>query len=252
MSAAEIQAMVAEYEAADDARKAEMQAELRTLPPALQTRILAVAQGQPDPAATKEEAPKKKSKADENDLAWLKYSDESRDGEGFIEWTEFEHPQLGTVEIGGFAPGFKLNPPAEELDRLIDEQSRFAAEMMSRLPRVTVDEPRVERVGPGVWRVMLEAVNDGYFPTMLAISKKTRRVNGTMMQIDMPEDAILAGAKTQITRGLDGSGGRATARWLIAAADGEAVDVIVRSPTIGERRVTVDLIEHEDNGGGAQ
>lgn len=248
LSAAEIQAMVAEWEAADDGRKAEMEANLRTMHPALQARIIAVAQGQPDPLAAKDSAPKKKGKADEQDVAWLKYSDEQRNGEGFIEWTEFDHPQLGAVEIGGFAPGFQMNPPAEELPRLIDEQTTFALELMSRLPRVTIEEPRVERVGPSVWRVTVEAVNDGYFPTMLAIAKKTRRVNGTMMQIDLPEDAILVGDKTQITRGIDGSGGRATAQWLIAARDGEAVDVIVRSPTIGERRLNVDLEMNRDGG----
>ena len=37
--------------------------------------------------------------------------------DAFVEWTAFEHPELGAVEIGGFRPYAAINPPASELPR---------------------------------------------------------------------------------------------------------------------------------------
>ncbi|MCZ6682603.1 MAG: M14 family zinc carboxypeptidase, partial [Planctomycetota bacterium] len=67
------------------------------------------------PAGLKNGKPKKGDKKDplKVDRKWLKYSDEQRGGSGFVSWSAFEHPQLGPVEIGGFVPGFRENPPIE-------------------------------------------------------------------------------------------------------------------------------------------
>lgn len=238
---AEIQAMVAEFQAADAARQQEMMAQARSMDPVTRRRVMAVAQGLPDPGAGDSGGSRRKSKADENDIAWLKYSDDERDGAGFIEWTTFEHPQLGTVEIGGFVPGFKVNPPEDEIDRLVQEQTAFAMELMNRLPRLSIGSPTVEAVGRGVWRVSIEATNAGSFPTMLAIAEKVRRVPGMTMLLDIDESRILAGDKMQQQRRIDGSGGKARAEWLITGSAGDAFDIVVRSPAIGERRVTVNL-----------
>ncbi len=243
VTTAEIQAMVAEFQAADEARQREMMQELRSMDPDVRRRAMAVGQGLPDPgpAGGAGGESKEKSKADENEVAWLKYSDDELDGAGFIEWTTFDHPQLGEVEIGGFVQGLMFNPPADELDRLIDEQARFSVELMNRLPHVEIGEVAVERVGRGVWRVSLEATNAGYFPTMLAIAEKVRRVPGVTMIAELDENRILAGDKMQQQRNLAGSGGVARAEWLVTGGDNETFEIVVRSPTIGEERVSVTL-----------
>jgi hypothetical protein len=239
MTTADIQALVSEFQSADDAQRGALMSKFRSMSPDVRRRVRAVMQGQPDPGG--KGGAKKGGKTDENDVKWLKYSDEDRDGAGFIEWKKFEHPQLGAVEIGGFVPGFKITPPADEMPRLIDEQSRFALDLMGRLPRVSIADPVVEEVDAGVWRVRLEVVNTGYFPTMLSIAKTVRLTNGVTMKLDLPDGAILAGDTQQITRGIDGSGGRASAQWVIAGEAGSAVDVIVRSPAMGERHISVKL-----------
>ncbi|MFX8449345.1 hypothetical protein ABTL80_20365, partial [Acinetobacter baumannii] len=37
----------------------------------------------------------------EDDLKLLKWSDEQCEGKAHVDWTPFQHPQLGAVEIGG-------------------------------------------------------------------------------------------------------------------------------------------------------
>ena len=38
----------------------------------------------------------------EDDLKLLRWNDEALDGKGYVDWYEFEHPQLGKVELGGW------------------------------------------------------------------------------------------------------------------------------------------------------
>ena len=48
--------------------------------------------------------PKDSAGADPKQKALLAFSDKDLQGAGFVAWTPFKHPQLGDVEIGGFAP----------------------------------------------------------------------------------------------------------------------------------------------------
>jgi hypothetical protein len=171
----------------------------------------------------------------------LKYSDEKRDGSGFLDWKPFHHPQLGDVEIGGFVPGFKVRPPDDELPRLIDEQSRFAVELLNRLPKLETLAPTVERLGPGLWRITVRTVNNGSLPTMAAIGVKARRADPTIVSIDLPLKALVAGEKLQRTWTIPGAGGFAESVWTVTAPDGSTVGVDVNSPLTGTRRISIPL-----------
>jgi murein tripeptide amidase MpaA len=49
---------------------------------------------------------------EEAQLKTLAWNDGELDGEGFVDWTPFEHPQLGRVEMGGLKTKFTAqNPP---------------------------------------------------------------------------------------------------------------------------------------------
>ena len=187
--------------------------------------------------------------ANPEDSKWLKYSDEKRaggGGAGFIEWKEFDHPQLGKVEIGGFVPGFRMNPPEEELARLADEQAKFVALVAGKLPRITLETPRVESVGPGgggVWRITARVVNSGYFPSLSAIGVKARRQLSTVLTPDVPVARIISGPKNARFGAIPGSGGAQEQEWIIAGDAGSTI-TFKFNPTIGpEQSVQVTLQE---------
>ncbi len=194
--------------------------------------------GSPSPAAP---APEKKDVSEE--AKWLKFSDDSRGGTGFIDWQPFDHPQLGAVEIGGFVPGFRHNPPDEELPRLADEQAKFAAALAGRFPVMGALEHRVERLGQGMWRVSARAVNNGTLPMMSAMGLKARRALPTLLQIDVPVERIVSGSKVERVWAIAGSGGAAEASWVIVAEDGSGVRVRLQ-PTFGpDQSVEIKLEE---------
>lgn len=260
-SDADLRAMIAEYQAADDAKKAEMMASYNDLPPAVQARIMAMGQGgaggggggDDDNAGPRASGPPRgarggasaggaggggSKKSDSDDAKWLALSKER--GEGFVAWTPFNHPQLGEVEIGGFAPGFRMNPPASEVDRLVGEQTAFAAALIDELPRLTFDAPTVEKVGEGVYRVTVVARNGGKLPTASAMAVKSRTLQPLAMRMEGDEKTILAGDRVQRAASIAG-GGHARFEWLVAGREGAAVTVTARSPLTGERKIAVPL-----------
>jgi len=246
MSTEDIQAMVAEFQSASDDERQALMAEFRSLPQAVQQRVMAVAQGGDDPGAAGEAeapagAPKKRNAGE--DAKWLAYSDEERDGTGFVEWTAIEHPQLGSVEVGGFVPGFRWNPPAAELDRLIDEQSRFATALLERLPMVGPETVAVERLGERVWRLRVSVENTGAMPTVSAIGEKVERVTPTNFRFEGDEEALLAGDRVQRVWSIAGDGGTAHAEWMLAGEAGDEIEISIRSSAAGDRSVTVTLEE---------
>jgi len=52
-------------------------------------------------------------KGDLREQSLIAFSDEVLGGAGFVDWKEYDHPELGIVEIGGFMPFTDINPPAE-------------------------------------------------------------------------------------------------------------------------------------------
>ncbi|MDP6693568.1 MAG: M14 family metallopeptidase, partial [Phycisphaerales bacterium] len=109
------------------------------------------------------------------DAAWLTYSDELREGSGFVEWTPFDHPQLGEVEIGGWVPYFKTLPPTSEIDEITAKQADFIIELANRLPKMLLGEPVVKQLGNNLWEVKVAVINDGWLPSGTAMAKKNKR-----------------------------------------------------------------------------
>ncbi len=258
-SDAELRAMIADFEAADDAGKAAMMAQYNTMSPAMQARIMAMAQGQEPPARADRAAGAPGGarnarggasggggkKSDSEDAKWLELANER--GEGFVEWASFDHPQLGAVEIGGFVPGFQINPPEGELDRLVDEQTRFVATLVDELPRVALDAPMVERVGDGVYRITVIARNTGKLPTASAIATKSRSKQPLVLRLEGDEKNILAGRRVQRTGSIPG-GGTERFEWLVAGRDGATMTITVRSPQTGETTINTTLRANKEGG----
>ncbi|MBD3177109.1 MAG: carboxypeptidase, partial [Armatimonadia bacterium] len=102
----------------------------------------------------------------EDELKLLKWSDEELDGAGFMEWTEFEHPQLGAVEIGGWDYRAVWGSPPPQFRKEIAEQNgEFAIAHAQASPLVQIDDLRSEKLAPGVHRVSCMVRNYGFLST---------------------------------------------------------------------------------------
>ncbi len=162
--------------------------------------------------------------------------------DAFVDWTPFSHPDLGAVEIGGFRPHAVVNPPAEDLPELGRAHGAFAVRLAGMLPRVRIVGTDVTNHGGGVFTVSVEIENTGYFPTALRHGVVSRSVQPTVVQIQVPPDAVLTGDdKTSRVQRLEGSGGREEVTWVISARAGTSVEIRVRSQKGGTATATVTL-----------
>jgi len=198
--------------------------------------------GEPEaaPAKPTEDALAEHVESNELNRQWLKYSDEQREHAGFVEWTAYDHPTLGKVEIGGFAPYFKTTPPTDVLDEIADKQVEFLAELSKLAAEPHFGDPEVKNLGGGVWQVEVSLVNDAYFPTHPAIALHIR-APGFAIRPQVDEERLIGGRLQQRADNVPGSGGTVSWKWLIRGSPGEAVHFRAYNRAHGEIKTTVIL-----------
>ena len=181
------------------------------------------------------------NKSNSKDVAWLVYSDEQRNGNGFIEWSTFDHPQLGTVEIGGWVPYFKTLPPTDEIDSITEKQVGFINDIANRLPKIQLSTPTVTKLGNNIWEIKVAVVNNGWFPTGTAMAKKNKRARPLVVRLDVPNDTIVSGQKVNRIWSLQGSGTRQWYKWILQGKTGENVNITLFSEKFGSKTIPVSL-----------
>ena len=162
--------------------------------------------------------------------------------DAFVEWSAYDHPSLGAVEIGGFRPYATSNPPAADLSELGRAHGQFVVRLAGMLARVRIVETEVTAHGGGIYTVAAEVENSGYFPTSLAQGGVSRSVQPTTVQIQIaPEDLITGDDKTSTIQRLDGSHGREHFEWVIRGREGTRVEITVRAQKGGSDSASVTL-----------
>ena len=167
---------------------------------------------------------------------------ESAGIEAFVDWSTFQHPDLGQVEIGGFMPYATSNPPAAQLPELGEKHGEFLVELAGMLPSVRIADTEVTAHGGGIFTVTVEVENTGFLPTSLQHGSRSRSVGPTFVQILVDDDDILSGAdKTTSVGVLAGSGTRETVTWVIRGGEGSQLEIKLHSQKSGRDTATVTL-----------
>ena len=160
--------------------------------------------------------------------------------DAFVEWSAFDHPQLGAVEIGGFRPYVTTNPPADQLPALGRQHGEFVVRLAGMLSNVRIVDTEVEAHGGGIFTVSVEVANEGFFPSSTQHGVRSRSVNPVSVQIQIATaDLITGDAKTSTISQLDGSGTRRRFSWVIRGQSGASVEIRVRTQKSGNDSATV-------------
>lgn len=97
-----------------------------------------------------------------------RFNDEELGGRYFVEWEPYDHPDLGTVEIGGWLTKFwGQNPPPEFLEDETSQQMHWILYLAEQSPVLDLSTPAVRAQGDGTWVVEATLTNEGYLPTSL-------------------------------------------------------------------------------------
>lgn len=162
-----------------------------------------------------------KNRDDSVDVAMLRVLDEIGPGVGFKPWTRVEHPQLGSVEIGGWDYPFSWqNPPGPLLEQVTSTNARFVLRAMGTAPGLVFRESTATHVEGDIYRIDVTVQNPGFLPTHVSEFGKSSGLNKPVkITLDLPQGVSLVGGKPEQDVGhLDGRVAQYESMGYMAAA----------------------------------
>jgi hypothetical protein len=163
----------------------------------------------------------------DTDKKWLEWIDQKNNGEGFVDWTPFQHQQLGEVEIGGFKPYLRVNPPEDKIPELVQSHSEFALFMASQFAEIVMDKPQVKKLASGFFELKVTLHNKGGFPYVTAMGQRTRTISPIMVKLTFEDDermTLFGGTQRVDTTNIQ-PGGEKELTWLILSPSGKNVNI---------------------------
>lgn len=117
----------------------------------------------------------------------MKFNDLLTLGRQFVDWKEVQHPDYGTVEVGGARHDTERVPEGWMLEEEVHRNSAFVLFHAHHLPLLAIAEPTVEALGDGLYRVLVPVTNARAIPSMTAIARSGR--------LHRPDVATVEGAR---------------------------------------------------------
>ncbi|CAN5600366.1 M14 family metallopeptidase [soil metagenome] len=201
-----------------------------------------------------------RERPDEWDAAMLKVLDDEVEGEGFKEWTPFEHPQLGAVEIGGWAENFTwANPPGPMLEAVASSNAKFVLRAMYCAPLLTIRDVTVTPLGADLYKLTALVQNEGFLPTYSTeIARKNGVTKPVKVEIAVGDDGVIVSGKTETEIGhLSGRvnqynslsfgdgvfplDSRGIAEWIVKKPAGGTVTITASAAKAGTATIEVQL-----------
>jgi len=196
----------------------------------------------------------------DDELQLLAWADENVT-DGYVDWYEYDHPQLGRVELGGWnSAGLFVNPPPHLLEAEVAPHTDLAIFQALCAPSLRHRETLVEPAGDGAWRVRVVVENSGWLPTNVTRMAIDRHVVQPLRaRIDLPDGAeLVTGRDTlelgqlagralktssigMLSFGYDDTSDRTVAEWVVRAPAGTICPVELRHDRAGVVRVEVEL-----------
>jgi hypothetical protein len=113
-------------------------------------------------------------------------------GDQFVEWTPFEHPQFGAVELGGMKKTFGRVPPRFMNEELCHRNMAFTLFQADQLPQMSIGATKVEKVADGVFKVWIDLTNDKAVPTILAKAAANNVVPPDLITVDAKQAEVVS------------------------------------------------------------
>ena len=192
--------------------------------------------------------------SDDEALAVLRWCDQHHP-EGHVDWSSFDHPQLGAVEIGGWDDLTTwTNPPGHLLRDEVAPHADFAIHQALCSPRLELVHVAVTHLAGETWRVEAGIANTGWLATdVSALARKHNLVKPGYAEIAGDSIAVVGGtvrqqfahlegrASTRFSYGHDGTPDRTLVSWVVTGSEGAEATITVNSDRAGRVSVRVPL-----------
>ena len=195
----------------------------------------------------------------EDDHKILKWVDKNAGEDGYVDWYEFDHPQLGKVEIGGWNRMYTWhNPPHNLMEEEAARNIPFALALGNMLPHLEISTLEVNRIEEGTYHINLVVDNSGFFPTYTNNQGQTRKtIRPLRVELEIPEDVEIINGKRKSELGhLEGrsnkigqifvlsspTDNRARIEWVLKATKDSKLIIHIKSERAGMIHKEVTLV----------
>ena len=178
----------------------------------------------------------------------------------YSDWTPYDHPYFGPVELGGFNyKRTQQNPPENMLREECEHDTKFNVRFAKAMPRLCIESFTAAEKEPGIHEVTLIVGNRGYLPTNLTDEAIKLKVNKPVKAV-IEGGQILSGKQETEIGDLSGYSRTITGpyaygnltttmsapakkklTWLIKAAPGETIHVICTQEKAGTVEAEITL-----------
>ena len=169
----------------------------------------------------------------EKEKALLAWSETEWDGNGFVEWEKFQHPDLGEVEIGGFVPYLETTPKPKYIDSLLAVQLPWLLQLTNKMPEISIAEEELTDLGSGVYKLELFIENNGTLSYPIAMGQRNSQPAPLIVVLD-GDFEILEGLKRTPLGSIGGNQVRKLT-WLVKAGKRAVISAKLESAVFGEK-----------------
>ena len=108
-------------------------------------------------------------------------------GDAFVDWQEYDHPQYGKIEVGGFKKNFGRAHPGFLLEQDAHRNMAFTIYHAYHTPKLSITDVKEENIGGGLRQITATIYNERLMPTHSSQDLKYK--------IERPDFVGLTGAK---------------------------------------------------------
>ncbi|MEX0998005.1 MAG: M14 family metallopeptidase [Flavobacteriaceae bacterium] len=108
-------------------------------------------------------------------------------GDAFVDWSEYNHPQFGTIEVGGFKKNFSRAHPGFLLEQDAHRNMAFTIYHGYHTPKLSVLDVEEKSIGNGLREITATIYNERLMPTHSSQDLK--------FNIERPDYVSISGAK---------------------------------------------------------
>ena len=107
-------------------------------------------------------------------------------GDAFVDWAEYDHPQYGKIQVGGFKKNFGRAHPGFLLEQDAHRNMAFTIYHAYQTPKLSITDVKEENIGGGLKQITATVKNERLMPTHSSQDLKYK--------IERPDYVTISGA----------------------------------------------------------
>jgi hypothetical protein len=193
---------------------------------------------------TKTDTAKKGTDTSRDELAleeaMLAFADKHSAYKGFVEWKAYDHPTLGSVEIGGFVPYFGTTPPGEWADSILQLQIPWIFELAGELPDLHIYEVKTSARGDGIYQLDIWTENRSFIPFPTNMGKRNMQPAPAVLSLEGEQIEFVSGYRRTPIPSIDGNS-RIKTTLIIQKEKPGKITLKLDSKTAGHDLLTINI-----------